>query len=262
MSNRDRKKREQARRRPSPAPSRPQRKPSFITRLHTHAAIDDIHRQVVEASGPLLRQGDDPAAPGRAAQAARDIALKVVEHSPRSGRHACAAGCAFCCHTALSVSPPEAFAIMDYLRAHIPPGELVEVRRRAEANVALAAQLTRGEYLRKLVRCALLTDDGNCRVHPVRPLACAGYLSTSRDACEAEFNRVAGRAAVPVDEQAMFGVLAAARGLEDACDDAGLDSEGRELHHMLLRLWDDPGAGQAWRTGALRFDDCLPVQGW
>lgn len=259
MSRRDQRKRDQARRRNPAARPKPRPKPSFITRLETHAVLEEIQHRAQDQAAGLLGRGE---AAAEVARPVRDIALNVVQTSARSGRHACRPGCASCCHTAVAVSAPEAFAIMAYLRQHAGADDLAEVRRRVEANRALAERCSRREYLQKLVPCALLTEDGNCRVHPVRPLACAGYLSTSREACEAEFQRQPGRAAVPIDEQAMFGVLAAARGLEDACAAAGLDGESRELHAMLLRLWDDPDAEQAWARREEVFVGCRPAFGW
>ncbi len=196
------------------------------------------------------------------AGATRDFALRVIQRSPHSGRHECRAGCAFCCHTGVTVAPPEAMTIMNYLREHCTAEELANVRERIESNAETASRMTHLEYTAASIRCALLTDDGNCRVHPVRPLACAGFLSMSRAACEAEFNRAPGRGKVPIDDYARLAGLSASYGLREACQQAGVDGEFYELHHALRRLWDQPDAADAWARGETPLADCLRASAW
>jgi Fe-S-cluster containining protein len=196
------------------------------------------------------------------ADATRDIALRVIGQSPDSGRHECRAGCAFCCHTAVSVVPPEAIAIREHLRRQYTARELEELQRRIASNAETASRMTRAEYVAASVRCALLTDDGNCRVHAVRPLACAGFLSTSQAACEGEFDRMPGRVEVPIDRYAMVAGLSAAYGLKEACQQAGMDGEAYELHHALQRIWDRADAAAAWSAGESLFDGCLRADEW
>jgi Fe-S-cluster containining protein len=200
-------------------------------------------------------QPKNPAA--AAAEAVRSLALRVMQRSALHGRHACVAGCACCCHTAVTVAPPEIFAIAHYLRSTLTLDELETVRGRLNENAARAATCDRDAYIAALVPCGLLTTDGNCRAHAVRPLACAGYLSTSRAACEAEFRRDAGRAPVPTDRFTMLVGLGASHGLRAACRDAHLDGEFYELHDALRRVLDDPEAEQRWANGEAVFDGCL-----
>jgi hypothetical protein len=117
--------------------------------------------------------------------------------------------------------------------------------------------MTRDEYIASLVRCALLTEDGNCRAHSVRPIPCAGFLSTSRAKCEAEFNRVPGREPVPTDGIAMLAGLAVSNGLMEACKRANLDGNFYELHHALRCVLDTLDAAQQWARGQDVFNGCL-----
>lgn len=196
------------------------------------------------------------------ADATRDFTLRVLQGSPQHGRHECRAGCAYCCHTAVTIAPPESFAILGYLRAHFSPDELAQVRARLDANAETAARQSRAAYAAARVPCALLTDDGNCRAHPVRPLACAGFLSTSRDACQAEFDRVFGRRAVPIDRFGLVAGVSASYGLREACTAAGLDGDFYELHHLLRRAWDRPAAANEWASGSSPFEGCLRAADW
>ena len=190
------------------------------------------------------------------ADATRGLALRVMQRSPIAGRHECIAGCACCCHTAVTIAPPEAFAIAKYLTERYSEQELQQVRGRMDENAALAARISREDYIARLIPCALLTEDGNCRAHPVRPMACAGFCSTSRRKCEAEFDRVVGREPVPVDKFTMSAGLAVSNGLLAACRNAGRDGNFYELHHALRRVLDTPDAARQWAAGRDVFNGC------
>lgn len=196
------------------------------------------------------------------ADAARGIALTIIQQSPLAGRHECRAGCAFCCHTAVAINVPEALAMLAHLRTHSTPAELANIQRDLGVNAALAGLRGRTQYVAENIPCALLTKDGNCRVHPVRPLACAGFMSTSRTACEREFHRVFNRGLVPVDPFALQAGLGVSHGVKDACDAAGLDGRYYELHHALRHLWDMPDAAACWSAGEYIMDGCLRAADW
>ncbi|HUU82884.1 MAG TPA: YkgJ family cysteine cluster protein [Phycisphaerae bacterium] len=210
-----------------------------------------------EDAGEFLRRDDLAARVVQLADGTRELALRVMRQSPLEGKHECRAGCGFCCHTAITVAAPEAFAMAAYLREHLSQEELAEVRRRLDENAALASSMSRQEYITRLPTCALLTADDNCRVHPVRPIACAGFLSTSRSKCEAEYNRVPGRDPVPSDKFAMLAGLAVSNGLMEACKRAKLDGEFYELNHALRRVLDTPDAADRWARGEDVFSGCL-----
>jgi hypothetical protein len=210
-----------------------------------------------ENATAFLRRHDLSARVIQLADGTRELALRVMRQSPLEGRHECRPGCAFCCHTAVTVAAPEAFAIAAYLKEHLSPEELTEVRRRLNENAALASSMTRDEYIARLIPCGLMTTDGNCRAHPVRPIACAGFLSTSRAKCEAEFNRVPDREPVPTDRFAMLAGLAVSNGLMEACKRACLDGNFYELHHALRLVLDTPDAAQRWARREGVFDGAL-----
>lgn len=203
-------------------------------------------------------RGDDlPGTVGELADSARSLALRVIQRSPLVGKHACEPGCAFCCHTAVTVVSPEAFKIAQYLNDHYTDEVLADVGRRLDENAVLASSMTRDEYIARNIRCALLTEDGQCRAHAVRPIACAGFLSTSRAKCEAEFERAANREAVPTDEFAMLAGLGVSHGLKEAFRHAHLDGEFYELHHALRAALDATDGEERWARGEKVLDGCL-----
>ena len=204
-----------------------------------------------------LRQDDLPAKIGQLADSTRSLTLRGIQRSPLDGKHDCQPGCAFCCHTAVTVAPPEALRIAQYLREHCTDEVLAELGCRLEENAALASSMTRDEYIARNIPCALLTGDGNCRVHAVRPIACAGFLSTSRSGCEAEFKHLANREPVPTDKFAMLAGLGVSHGLKDACRNANLDGEFYELHHALRRALDGVDGAGKWARGETFLEGCL-----
>jgi hypothetical protein len=250
-SKRERRKRENARRRPVLAPHPETAGPETPRELL--AAVAEEARRTAE---PFLRGDGPPPGAEPLAKATLGVALRVIQQSPLTGKHACRAGCDFCCHTAVTAAPPQVFAIAAYLRAHYDAEELRQVREQIDRNASLAASMSRADYIAALIPCALRTPDGNCRAYPVRPLACAGFLSTSREACAAEFHRVPGRGPVPVDRHALAAGLGVSHGLKAACQQAGLDGEFYELHHALRRVWDEPEAAERWARGADVFGGC------
>ena len=101
-----------------------------------------------------------------------------------------------------------------------------------------------------------MTEDNQCSAHAVRPLACAGFLSTSRLKCEAEFNRTANRAPIPTDDLAMAAGVAASKGLLQACQAADVDGQFYELHHALRMVLDTPDAAESWARKEDIFKGC------
>ena len=218
--------------------------------------LDATTERVQLVAGTILRREDLDDTATDIADETRSLALKVIEQSPLRSQHACKAGCAFCCYTAVTVSPPEVFAIVDHLRRHCSTERLLEIQRKLDENAEKAASMSRSEYIAALVPCALLTDDNQCSAHAVRPLACAGFLSTSRSKCEAEFNRIPNRAPIPTDDFAMAAGVAASKGLLAACQAAEVDGQFYELHHVLRLVLDTPNAAARWARKEDIFKGC------
>lgn len=250
MGKRDRKKQERQRR------STAVKNAASAARRQAGQVIAETTERVRRTVGEDLQRGDLAEHAAEISPKTLAIALKVIDDSPFRSRHACKEGCAFCCYTAVTVAPSEVFAIADHLRNRCSNDDLAEVRRRLEENAALAASLSRQDYIARLVRCALLDERNRCRVHPVRPLACAGFLSMSRPKCEAEFNRVPERAPIPTDKLAMAVGASASEGLLRACQASGHDGKFYELHHAVRLALDDPDLAKRWAAKEDVFAGC------
>jgi hypothetical protein len=151
----------------------------------------------------------------------------LAADAPGRGAWACAAGCSFCCHLKVTVSPGEAAV----LAARLSDAQ----RARVAANARRAAGLPAAEYRRARIRCALL-DDSDRAAYDVRPLKCRAHTSTSRDTCERVYRGEATTDAVPLDGWLVNAVAAVHAGVAETA--------GEELHAALLRAL-DCGSGAA-----------------
>ncbi len=143
------------------------------------------------------------------------IALRLASHAealleqracqlPDAGRHACEAGCAWCCHMPVSISMPEALLI----HAHVTqtwsePRRAELVRALADANAAARACADEDDLFLSRRPCPFLTE-GHCSIYAVRPLACRGHASFSKQACAAAHESpmdIELAEAVPVDPE-------------------------------------------------------------
>lgn len=93
----------------------------------------------------------------------------------------CTEGCHDCCHLRVVATQHEVCTIAWALRLR-PDREQIaaraqDARKRVEGLDDTARALAK-------VRCPLLGDDNRCAVYAVRPMACRGWNSMSREACE------------------------------------------------------------------------------
>lgn len=118
----------------------------------------------------------------RASEAAA-LAQKVLERSlvEFDATVACQRGCAHCCHSVVSATPPEVFRIAAFLRSgQAASSELgsqaVSARCRAKLGPSIEEMIARKRA------CPLLIDDA-CGVYRLRPLSCRQLLSRSVEMC-------------------------------------------------------------------------------
>jgi|GEM_PF-2250001 len=103
-----------------------------------------------------------------------------------SGHLACGAGCASCCNAHVGVEMAEAFVILEYLRRTRSDDTVDDLLARTAARASEVAGLDPATRWAARVPCIFLDPDaGTCTIYEARPLACRGYNSTNRDACEA-----------------------------------------------------------------------------
>src|SRR5262245_51285382 len=80
----------------------------------------------------------------------------VAEQLPEREALACAPGCAFCCYHPVDITPPEAFAIVAYLRTTLTPAASAAVYARITAQADRISGLSYEEHAQARIPCALL----------------------------------------------------------------------------------------------------------
>ena len=184
-------------------------------------------------------------------------ASALVEQSPERAMHACAAGCAFCCHLPVDMTAPEAFRLAAYLQQSLSPKAFAAIRERIAATVATVSGLSYEAHSQAKIPCALLVE-GTCVAYPHRPFACRAWNSTSRDCCEDIFYQGDPVSMIPpLDMPAYEAVWGVAQGMADGVKQTRLDSNTYELHSILLRVLEIPDAAQRWLQGDDIFAGCM-----
>ena len=151
---------------------------------------------------------------------AYERADRVVALAPGREAWACGKGCAACCHLKVHVTRPEVALIAAHLDTVLSEDEREALRATVKARAQAGADLDPGAWRRAALPCALLAEDGTCRVYDVRPVPCRIHTSPAVRACEDP------DAVVALDRWLVLVGQALQRGLDP-------DSP-RELHDALL----------------------------
>jgi Fe-S-cluster containining protein len=211
-----------------------------------------------DAATEVLSRGRAAAHVYELAANALELAQRGIEQvlalTPPDIQPACRAGCAFCCAIPVAVSAPEALYIAAYLQETLSTAAQVALRTDLRARVeqrqgwAVDARHAHKRF------CVFLGDDRQCSIYPIRPLACRGYNSMSRSACEEAFagqvDRVQMHTAVrEVAAGVIYGLIMASKGQE-------VEWGRYELEAAVLRALDTPDAAERWARGERVFAGC------
>jgi len=119
-------------------------------------------------------------------------------------QHACAAGCAYCCHLTVEASAPEVFLIAAHLKQNSSAERLAAIQERVEQTAAKVRGLSPEDRVRAALPCALL-ENGQCAAYAARPLGCRSWNSRDAGAC-AKVMQEGGGDLRPVQDQRPFGI--------------------------------------------------------
>jgi putative zinc- or iron-chelating protein len=184
-----------------------------------------------------------------------------------AGGVACRAGCDHCCHQAVSVTVPEALAIVDHLRTRLPAEALRALTARVGAAWAAQRGLSPAERFSPEHPCPFL-DAGRCSIYEVRPLSCRGMNSLDADDCARRLRDPAARAAFVEDGRGgrsylepIRAVQAVSAGLQLALGELyGLDMRPLDLvavMHQLLAGAPSDASLAAWFEGQPAFESAV-----
>ena len=183
-----------------------------------------------------------------------DDALAVFEESG-AFRSACGAGCGFCCHTLVSVLPPEAFGVAEHVAGLDAPA-----REAFEARVREADRRYRGwngaqRYAGRAACPFLDPKTWLCGLHEARPLVCRAMHSGDLPACKKAY--AARDPEVPtVSMRAFFDNREACHaGWVGALRPRGLQCDPLELNAALVTIWDGEDVMARWLEGEPVFGE-------
>ena len=211
------------------------------------ASGSEQHWAVVAAARMLIDilRGKMPGRAAKAAKAAHEFFEISLHNNPSKFPIACAKGCAFCCHVAVTASAPEIFLVAAKIR-EMPEDRQEETLNRVRAADQRTRQMTSRQRGSNKIPCGLLID-GACSVYEARPGACRGFSSTSAEICRRGFEGEAVQVNTPAvwtvlrgaHKQALWGALAAEK----------LPAEYYEFHHALRIALEVPDAENRWLAG-------------
>ena len=159
----------------------------------------------------------------------------------------------------ICVTAPKVFAISDYLRTHMPPGELERIHDAAVENAKTIASRVSDVGDQLPLPCPLQGEGHMCCVYAVRPLRCRlrheiSIASALRTAT------AESRAEAPDDARHERTVASGVElGLTRALESAGLDAEVYELNSALATALGTPDAAERWAKGERVFHTPLSV---
>lgn len=193
-----------------------------------------------------------------------DLLQKVIEDAdsfaeavtakhlhPASPEVACSIGCSHCCYQLVSVSAPEIFRIVRYIRFSMPEAQAEEVIGRVRSLDKATRGITSKSRVSIKKPCAFLGADGCCTIYAVRPLACAEFTSYNVQDCK-RGKRIGFKPFGMIHEKArMIAFNAVRQGLQDGLATAltHADTKWLELTAAVSAALDHPAPEQAWLKG-------------
>ncbi|HYQ03151.1 MAG TPA: YkgJ family cysteine cluster protein [Polyangiaceae bacterium] len=169
---------------------------------------------------------------------------------------ACRKGCGWCCRgVKVEVTPPEAFAIAEYLTSKSEPERLPAVSNALQDEADEARSLSATDRWLERRACYFLEQaSGTCSIWQVRPLECRSHSSLDASACESAHTGWGDGPAVPrsTSLEDLYGVARGA--LQAAGEDVALDMRSFELTNAVAVAFHVPRAAERWRAGERVFD--------
>ena len=204
-------------------------------------------------------------ADGRTGRGARRFVLRslafgdqvIAEYeakAPVEEKIACRAGCAYCCHYEVILSPAEAVLIGHHAKHSFSETEAVRLLERTDRILNLRDGKSVSHRARVLheTPCVFLEDD-RCSVYEVRPLICRALHSLDRQGCK-EAVRARRQKVAFVGYSHRYYVFQAVRSaLRRTCAEMGCQTREMTIARALVDYFDHPEPSDAWIQGAEVF---------
>lgn len=171
--------------------------------------------------------------------------------SPSKAFPDCRAGCDYCCHYRVLVTPADVFAIADHV-ALLPPAQREQLQARVIATAKAVAAMTPDQHQTAMVPCAFL-GNSQCQIYVMRPLPCRSHHSLDARACANGFEQPTSPISAPRDlyRVAVSGAVSFVQ--KTASLEVGLDVTRYELHAALSEAMTNKASFKRWRNGKKAF---------
>lgn len=167
---------------------------------------------------------------------------------------ACGKGCAYCCHTMVSVLPPEAFYLANHIETAYEPEVAAAMKQRVIDHDAKNRRLSGAARHEGHVACPLLDPETwLCTVHGARPLTCRSMHSSDVSSCKRAFDERDAYISTPSHQLFFDNTQAYYDAFGTALLDHGLEMEPLELNSALATIWTDKNVLNRWMAGEKPF---------
>jgi uncharacterized protein len=185
-----------------------------------------------------------------------EVVALAKSRTPPSREFACAAGCTYCCHLKVTITPLEALRLGAYLRKKLNGAELGRLKKRVNEAVKQTRDATAYQRAAMRMPCVLLDGEGRCVAYEARPAGCAGANSYDAEQCRAGHFSDDD---LPIDNYALQRTIASAvaAGVTNAISDSPRDPRILELFKALRVVLDDPDAKAKWQRGLPVFETAV-----
>ncbi|MBW1940983.1 MAG: YkgJ family cysteine cluster protein [Deltaproteobacteria bacterium] len=184
-----------------------------------------------------------------------DHILKSFESKePKYAQIACRTGCHFCCFAQVSLTPPEALLIGNYVETFYTETEKRDLMKQVEKNL----KLTHGKSLEQRVKvwydtpCIFLKNK-KCTVYEVRPFICRAWHSLSVDQCKKAFNDRNPSAEIDSYPHRNYILGSIRAGLQQGCMDMGCQADTLEIAKAVKLFFNHQDPVKTWIKGEKVF---------
>jgi len=171
---------------------------------------------------------------------------------------ACEAGCSYCCHAQVKVTPLEALVVFAWVEKLFPQAQRTLLKKRIDNN----RQLTEGVNLEHRVKVkdqtpCIFLEKGVCSVYPVRPLICRAWTSYSHDVCKDAFMSGDHTAEIESSGPSNFVYSLGRKTIGQICETHGLESKSLELPLAMAHCYEHADQSNRWIQGEILFNTDL-----
>lgn len=169
---------------------------------------------------------------------------------------ACGMGCAYCCHTMVSVLPPEAFYLANHIETAFEPDVVQAMKQRAIDHDAKHRGLSGAARHEGHIACPLLDPETwLCSVHSARPLTCRSMHSSDVSACKKAYDERDAYIPAPSHQLFFENTQAYYDAFGTALQDHKLEMKPLELNAALATIWTGDKVLIRWMAGETPFVD-------